>query len=153
MWTIRMRSSRYPSTESSWLWRRRVVSRPRFIFRARYFLIFSFNKWNCLFFKKENEASDLGKLKSLFCLWIKRWRKEKIIQEVEILFFCCLNFCMLQLFIRYEYGAQGRPRFGVSLGLFVDCLNTFSVPGHSSTIEIRYPGPDMQLLLKYVYTF
>lgn len=55
-----------------------------------------------------------------------------------------------ELFIRYEYGAQGRPRFGVSLGLFVDCLNTFSVPGHSSTIEIQYPGPDMQLLLKSV---
>ncbi|XP_021893813.1 uncharacterized protein LOC110811581 isoform X3 [Carica papaya] len=55
-----------------------------------------------------------------------------------------------ELFIRYEYGAQGRPRFGVSLGLFVDCLNTFSVPGHVSTIEIKYPGPDMQLLLKSV---
>ncbi|GFZ15472.1 PCNA domain-containing protein [Actinidia rufa] len=53
-----------------------------------------------------------------------------------------------ELFIRYEYSAQGRPRFGVCLGLFVDCLNTFSVPGHSSTIEIQYPGPDMQLLLK-----
>ncbi|KAG6788613.1 hypothetical protein POTOM_004685 [Populus tomentosa] len=53
-----------------------------------------------------------------------------------------------ELFIRYEYTAQGRPRFGLSLGLFVDCLNTFSVPGHSSTIEIRYPGPDMQLLIK-----
>lgn len=57
--------------------------------------------------------------------------------------------CM-QLFIRYDYSAQGRPRFGVGLGLFVDCLSTFSVPGHSNTIEIRYPGPDMQLLLKYV---
>ncbi|XP_052172371.1 uncharacterized protein LOC127788286 [Diospyros lotus] len=55
-----------------------------------------------------------------------------------------------ELFIRYEYGARGRPRFGLSLGLFVDCLNTFSVPGHSNTIEIRYPGPDMQLLLKSV---
>ncbi|KAL5551023.1 hypothetical protein UlMin_001199 [Ulmus minor] len=55
-----------------------------------------------------------------------------------------------ELFTRYEYAAQGRPRLGVSLGLFVDCLNTFSVPGHSSTIEIRYPGPDMQLLLKSV---
>ncbi|XP_057977351.1 uncharacterized protein LOC131164285 [Malania oleifera] len=55
-----------------------------------------------------------------------------------------------ELFIRYEYSAEGRPRFGVSLGLFVDCLNTFSVPGRSSTIEIRYPGPDMQLLLKSV---
>ena len=57
----------------------------------------------------------------------------------------------MQLFVRYEYSAQGRPRFGVSLGLFVDCLNTFSVPGHSSTIEIQYPGPDMQLLLKYAF--
>ncbi|KAK4368774.1 hypothetical protein RND71_012566 [Anisodus tanguticus] len=55
-----------------------------------------------------------------------------------------------ELFVRYEYSAEGRPRFGVSLGLFVDCLNTFSVQGHSSAIEIRYPGPDMQLLLKSV---
>ncbi|XP_039056261.1 uncharacterized protein LOC120199138 isoform X3 [Hibiscus syriacus] len=53
-----------------------------------------------------------------------------------------------ELFVRYEYNAEGRPRFGVSLGLFVDCLNSFSVPGRSSTIEIQYPGPDMQLLLK-----
>uniref|UniRef100_A0A7N2RE60 Cell cycle checkpoint protein RAD1 n=1 Tax=Quercus lobata TaxID=97700 RepID=A0A7N2RE60_QUELO len=61
-----------------------------------------------------------------------------------------------ELFIKYEYGgAQGRPRFGVSLGLLVDCLNTFSVPAggrSSSTIEIRYPGPDMQLLLN-LYLF
>ncbi|KAK9275526.1 hypothetical protein L1049_022793 [Liquidambar formosana] len=55
-----------------------------------------------------------------------------------------------ELFVRYEYSAEGRPRFGLSLGLFVDSLNTFSVPGHSNTIEIRYPGPDMQLLLKSV---
>ncbi|KAL3497878.1 hypothetical protein ACH5RR_040610 [Cinchona calisaya] len=55
-----------------------------------------------------------------------------------------------ELFVRYEYSAEGRPRFGVSLGLFVDCLNTFSVPGNSTSIEIRYPGPDMQLLLKSV---
>ncbi|KAF3663492.1 putative pentatricopeptide repeat-containing protein, mitochondrial-like [Capsicum annuum] len=55
-----------------------------------------------------------------------------------------------ELFVKYEYSAEGRPRFGVSLGLFVDCLNTFSVQGHSSAIEIRYPGPDMQLLLKSV---
>ncbi|XP_015902823.2 uncharacterized protein LOC107435709 [Ziziphus jujuba] len=54
------------------------------------------------------------------------------------------------LFVRYEYSAQGRPRFGVSLGLFVDCLNTFSVPGHSSTIDSQYPGPNMQLLLESV---
>lgn len=55
-----------------------------------------------------------------------------------------------ELFIKYVYSAEGRPRFGVSLGLFVDCLNTFSVPGHSCSIEIRYPGPDMQLLLKSI---
>ncbi|KAK3029882.1 hypothetical protein RJ639_038505 [Escallonia herrerae] len=55
-----------------------------------------------------------------------------------------------ELFVSYEYNAQGRPRFGVSLGLFVDCLNTFSVPGRSNTIEFQYPGPDMQLLLKSV---
>ncbi|PNX60276.1 cell cycle checkpoint protein rad1-like [Trifolium pratense] len=55
-----------------------------------------------------------------------------------------------ELFIRYDYNAEGRPRFGVSLGLFVDCLNAFSVPGHSSLIQIQYPGPDMQVLLKYV---
>ncbi|KAK9928016.1 hypothetical protein M0R45_025173 [Rubus argutus] len=55
-----------------------------------------------------------------------------------------------ELFIRYEFKGQGRPRFGVSLGLFVDCLNTFSVPGKSSIIEIQYPGPDMQLLVKSV---
>ncbi|CAO2838022.1 unnamed protein product [Amaranthus hypochondriacus] len=55
-----------------------------------------------------------------------------------------------ELFMKYEYTAEARPRFGVSLGLLVDCLNTFSVPGHSSTIELRYPGPDMQLLLKSI---
>ncbi|KAL6348660.1 hypothetical protein AAG906_016191 [Vitis piasezkii] len=55
-----------------------------------------------------------------------------------------------ELFVQYEYSAQGRPRFGVSLSLFVNCLNTFSVPGRSNMIEIRYPGPDMQLLLKSV---
>ncbi|XP_020588975.1 uncharacterized protein LOC110030553 isoform X2 [Phalaenopsis equestris] len=55
-----------------------------------------------------------------------------------------------ELFLIYDYAAEGRPRFGLSLGLFVDCLNTFSTPGHSPMIEIRYPGPDMQLLLKSV---
>ncbi|XP_058747278.1 uncharacterized protein LOC131620289 [Vicia villosa] len=55
-----------------------------------------------------------------------------------------------ELFIRYEYNAEGRPRFGVSLGLFVDCLNAFSVPGHSNLIQIQYPGPDMQVILKSV---
>lgn len=55
-----------------------------------------------------------------------------------------------ELFVRYDYNAEVRPRFGVSLGLFVDCLNAFSVPGHSGVIQIQYPGPDMQLLLKSV---
>ncbi|KAG6605579.1 Cell cycle checkpoint protein RAD1, partial [Cucurbita argyrosperma subsp. sororia] len=55
-----------------------------------------------------------------------------------------------EVFIRYEYTAQARPRFGVSLGIFVDSLNTFSVPGRLSIVEIKYPGPDMQLLLKSV---
>lgn len=55
-----------------------------------------------------------------------------------------------ELFARYDYSAEGRPRFGISLGLFLDCLNAFSVPGHSSSIEIRYPGPDMQLLLRSI---
>ncbi|CAI8607013.1 unnamed protein product [Vicia faba] len=55
-----------------------------------------------------------------------------------------------ELFIRYDYTAEGRPRFGVSLGLFVDCLNAFSVPGHSNLIQIQYPGPDMQVILKSV---
>jgi hypothetical protein len=55
-----------------------------------------------------------------------------------------------QLFVEYDYAGDGRQRFGLSLGLFVDCLNIFSSPGHASAVEIRYPGPDMQLLLKYV---
>ncbi|KAL6005711.1 hypothetical protein ACLOJK_006282 [Asimina triloba] len=55
-----------------------------------------------------------------------------------------------ELFVSYEYTAEGRPRFGLSLGLFIDCLNTFSTPGHSTVIEIRYPGPDMQLLLRSI---
>uniref|UniRef100_A0ACD5ZPC6 Uncharacterized protein n=1 Tax=Avena sativa TaxID=4498 RepID=A0ACD5ZPC6_AVESA len=55
-----------------------------------------------------------------------------------------------ELFVEYDYAAEGRPRFGLSLGLLVDCLNMFSVPGCASSVEIRYPGPDMQLLLKSV---
>ncbi|XP_078440084.1 PCNA domain-containing protein [Wolffia australiana] len=55
-----------------------------------------------------------------------------------------------ELFLTYEYNAEGRPRFGLSLGLFIDCLNTFSSPGKSPLIEIGYPGPDMQLILKSV---
>ncbi|VAI69480.1 uncharacterized protein [Triticum aestivum] len=55
-----------------------------------------------------------------------------------------------ELFAEYDYGAEGRPRFGLSLGLLVDCLNMFTVPGFASPVEIRYPGPDMQLLLRSV---
>ncbi|RYQ96145.1 hypothetical protein Ahy_B08g091705 [Arachis hypogaea] len=55
-----------------------------------------------------------------------------------------------ELFVRYDYNAQVRPRFGLSLGIFVECLNAFSVPAHSTPIQIQYPGPDMQLLLKSV---
>ncbi|KAL6861475.1 hypothetical protein ACP4OV_017175 [Aristida adscensionis] len=55
-----------------------------------------------------------------------------------------------QLFVEYEFAGEGRPRFGLSLGLLVDCLNTFSAPGRASAVEIRYPGPDMELLLKSV---
>ncbi|KAL6550348.1 hypothetical protein OROMI_020836 [Orobanche minor] len=53
-----------------------------------------------------------------------------------------------ELFVTYNYKAHGRPRFGVSLGLFVDCLNTFSVPGRSNILELQYPGSDMQLVLR-----
>ncbi|KAI3981910.1 hypothetical protein MKX01_041173 [Papaver californicum] len=53
-----------------------------------------------------------------------------------------------ELFLSYDYKAEGRPRFGVGLGLFADCLSTFSLPGHLNTIKIRYPGYDMQLIFK-----
>ncbi|KAI3994297.1 hypothetical protein MKX01_012554 [Papaver californicum] len=55
-----------------------------------------------------------------------------------------------ELFLSYDYKAEGRPRFEVGLGLFVDCLNTFSLPGHSNAIEIQYPGSDLQLLFKSI---
>ncbi|XP_062227945.1 uncharacterized protein LOC133926169 [Phragmites australis] len=59
-------------------------------------------------------------------------------------------FLKRELFVEYDYTGEGRPRFGLSLGLLVDCLNIFSAPGNASAVEIRYPGPDMQLLLKSV---
>uniref|UniRef100_A0A453QJ07 Uncharacterized protein n=1 Tax=Aegilops tauschii subsp. strangulata TaxID=200361 RepID=A0A453QJ07_AEGTS len=62
----------------------------------------------------------------------------------------CVRWNKHQLFAEYDYGAEGRPRFGLSLGLLVDCLNMFTVPGFASPVEIRYPGPDMQLLLRSV---
>ncbi|XP_051136866.1 uncharacterized protein LOC127255399 [Andrographis paniculata] len=55
-----------------------------------------------------------------------------------------------ELFVRYDFRAHGRPRFGLSLGLFVNCLSTFSVPGRSTILELRYPGPDMELMLRSI---
>lgn len=37
----------------------------------------------------------------------------------------------------------------MSLDLFVDGLNIFSALGPATVVEIRYPGPDMELVLKY----
>ncbi|KAG6536178.1 hypothetical protein ZIOFF_001227 [Zingiber officinale] len=57
--------------------------------------------------------------------------------------------CLLaRVYLKREYATEGRQRFDVILGLFVDCLNIFSTLGHSPAIEISYPGLDMQLLLK-----
>ncbi|GAB2301768.1 hypothetical protein Dimus_035794 [Dionaea muscipula] len=53
-----------------------------------------------------------------------------------------------ELFVHYEYTAEARPRFGVNLSLLIDVLNTFAVPGLSNSIELSYPGADMQLVLK-----
>ncbi|XP_057859645.1 uncharacterized protein LOC131068472 isoform X2 [Cryptomeria japonica] len=53
-----------------------------------------------------------------------------------------------ELFRTYSYNAEVRPRFGVGLGLLVDCLNTFTLSGGTTALELRYPGPDMQLLFR-----
>ncbi|KAH9322015.1 hypothetical protein KI387_016654 [Taxus chinensis] len=50
-----------------------------------------------------------------------------------------------QLFRTYGYNAEVRPRFGVSLGPLVDSLNIFTLSGGTTALELRYPGPDMQL--------
>lgn len=55
-----------------------------------------------------------------------------------------------ELFHTYEYRADVRPRFGVSLGLLVDSLSTFASSTGTTALEIRYPGSDMQLLLKLI---
>ncbi|KAJ7546478.1 hypothetical protein O6H91_08G041300 [Diphasiastrum complanatum] len=55
-----------------------------------------------------------------------------------------------ELFRTYEYHADVRPRFGVSLGLLVDCLNTFTSSSGTTALELQYPGSDMQLTLKLV---
>ncbi|KAJ1257805.1 hypothetical protein BS78_10G024200 [Paspalum vaginatum] len=52
-------------------------------------------------------------------------------------------FLKRELFVEYDYAGDGRQRFGLSLGLLVDCLNTFSAPGQAATVEIRSVGsPD-----------
>lgn len=55
-----------------------------------------------------------------------------------------------ELFRTYVYQAEVRPRFGVSLGLLVDSLSTFTSSTGTTALEFRYPGPDMQLLLKLI---
>ncbi|KAI5059632.1 hypothetical protein GOP47_0025951 [Adiantum capillus-veneris] len=55
-----------------------------------------------------------------------------------------------ELFRTYVYQADVRPRFGVSLGLLVDSLSTFTSSTGTTALEFRYPGPDMQLLLKLI---
>lgn len=53
-----------------------------------------------------------------------------------------------QLFGVYRYHADVRLRFGVSLSVLVDVFNAFSSSNNATFAEIRYPGSDMQLLLK-----
>jgi cell cycle checkpoint protein len=55
-----------------------------------------------------------------------------------------------ELFREYQYQAGVRPRFGVSLALLIDCLHTFTSSTGTTALELCYPGPDMQLLLKFV---
>ncbi|KAH7424271.1 hypothetical protein KP509_11G000300 [Ceratopteris richardii] len=55
-----------------------------------------------------------------------------------------------ELFRTYVYQADVRPRFGVSLGLLVDSLSTFTSSTGTAALELQYPGPDMQLLLKSI---
>jgi hypothetical protein len=53
-----------------------------------------------------------------------------------------------QLFREYVYQAEIRPKFGVSLGLLIDSLNTFTSSTGTTALELCYPGPDMQMILK-----
>ncbi|GBG68579.1 hypothetical protein CBR_g3124 [Chara braunii] len=55
-----------------------------------------------------------------------------------------------ELFKEYHFrrGRQRRPRFGVSLSVLIDCLSAFTFSSGNMGLELRYPGPDMQLLLK-----
>ncbi|KAH9539485.1 hypothetical protein CY35_15G060000 [Sphagnum magellanicum] len=55
-----------------------------------------------------------------------------------------------ELFREYQYQAGVRPRFGVSLALLIDCLHTFTSSTGTTALELCYPGPDMQLLLKLI---
>ncbi|GAQ86775.1 Repair protein Rad1 [Klebsormidium nitens] len=53
-----------------------------------------------------------------------------------------------ELFKEYQYHANVRPRFGVSLTTLVDCLNTFASTAGTTALELRYPGTDMELILR-----
>lgn len=53
-----------------------------------------------------------------------------------------------ELFREYVYQAEIRPKFGVSLGLLIDSLNTFTSSTGTTALELCYPGPDMQMILK-----
>ncbi|CAM6100899.1 unnamed protein product [Calypogeia fissa] len=59
-------------------------------------------------------------------------------------------FFRKELFRNYDYQLQGRSKFGVSLGLLVDSLNTFTSSSGTTALELRYPVDEMQLLLKLI---
>ncbi|KAG6518279.1 hypothetical protein ZIOFF_021683 [Zingiber officinale] len=71
------------------------------------------------------------------------------ISEYELIIIVEEFGCLLaKVYLKCKYETEGRQRFSVFLGLFVDCLNIFSTLGHSPAIEISYPSLYMQLLLK-----
>ncbi|BBN13764.1 cell cycle checkpoint protein [Marchantia polymorpha subsp. ruderalis] len=115
------------------------------------------------------EPGDVGRLRCLLdnvqglvdALTSVRWKKQQDalceISEHGMVFtveeWSCLQarvYFRKELFRTYDYQAQVRPRFGVSLNLLVDCLNTFTSSTGSTALELRYPGFDMQLMLKLV---
>lgn len=55
-----------------------------------------------------------------------------------------------ELFREYAYQAEVRPKFGISLGLLIDSLNTFTSSTRAAALELSYPGPDMQMIFKLV---
>lgn len=62
--------------------------------------------------------------------------------------FILIRGIIYQLFKEYHYRAEVRPRFGVSLTTLVDCLNTFTSTAGATALELRYPGTDMELILR-----